>query len=213
MVAGQIKPEIIQVGNEINSGLLFPTGDLSSHKIQFLELMSVAIESVRSSSPGSKIMIHFAGIEGSDWFFDQVKSLDYDLIGLSYYPVWHGKDLDMLADGIASLNQKHSKPVAIAETAYPFTLGWNDWTHNIIGLEEQLILPAYPASLEGQKNFIRQIKAIIKERGAGLCYWGAELIAWKGPEATDASPWENQALFDFGNKAVPALEEFRSDGE
>ncbi len=47
------------------------------------------------------------------------------------------------------------------------------------------------------------------ENGIGFCYWGAELIAWKGDQATDGSSWENQALFDFENKALPVLEEFK----
>ena len=42
----------------------------------------------------------------------------------------------------------------------------------------------------------------------GFCYWGAELIAWKGNQSIDASPWENQALFDFENNALPVLREF-----
>ncbi|PIX06080.1 MAG: arabinogalactan endo-1,4-beta-galactosidase, partial [Flavobacteriales bacterium CG_4_8_14_3_um_filter_35_10] len=46
-------------------------------------------------------------------------------------------------------------------------------------------------------------------KGVGFCYWGAELVAYKGKMATDASPWENQALFDFNNKALPVLEAFK----
>ncbi len=109
------------------------------------------------------------------------------------------------------LSKTYNKKILIAETAYPFTLEWNDWTNNIVGLEEQLILPKYPATIEGQKKFIRQIKILTKEEvenGMGFCYWGAELIAWKGNQSTDASSWENQALFDFDNKALPVLREF-----
>ena len=49
------------------------------------------------------------------------------------------------------------------------------------------------------------------ENGLGFCYWGAELIAWNGEQATDGSPWENQAFFDFSNKALPVLNEFHCD--
>jgi arabinogalactan endo-1,4-beta-galactosidase len=62
-------------------------------------------------------------------------------------------------------------------------------------------------------NFIKQIKKIVLEdvnRGIGFCYWGGELVAWKGGQATDGSPWENQALFDFNNKALPVLNEFKT---
>mgnify|MGYP000975911724 CR=1 FL=1 len=44
----------------------------------------------------SEIILHFAGIEGSEWFFNQVNPIDYDIIGLSYYPIWHGKSIDNL---------------------------------------------------------------------------------------------------------------------
>ena len=49
------------------------------------------------------------------------------------------------------------------------------------------------------------------ENGIGFCYWGTELIAWKGNQSTDASTWENQAMFDFENKALPVLREFKSE--
>ena len=112
---------------------------------------------------------------------------------------------------MTSLSQTYGKEIVIAETAYPFTLEWNDWTNNIVGLEEQLILPDYPATEQGQRNFISAIKDISKEteKGIGFCYWGAELISWKGNQATDASPWENQAVFNFQNKALPVLEVFK----
>ena len=48
-------------------------------------------------------------------------------------------------------------------------------------------------------------------QGIGFCYWGAELIAWKGDQSQEASPWENQALFDFNNKALPVLTEFNTE--
>ncbi len=100
----------------------------------------------------------------------------------------------------------------IAETAYPFTLTWNDFTNNIVGKEDQLILPEYPATKEGQATYIRKIIRSVKEiKGLGVCYWGAELIAWKGPKAVDGSPWENQALFDFDNHALPVLEVFKTE--
>jgi arabinogalactan endo-1,4-beta-galactosidase len=139
-----------------------------------------------------------------------VSALDYDIIGLSFYPIWHGKSLMELEQTMIDLSIEFSKPVVIAETAYPFTLDWNDQTHNIVGLQSQLILPDYPASPEGQKLFIRDLRNMVNsnESMLGFCYWGAELVAWKGFDSLDASPWENQALFDFNNHALPVLDEF-----
>ena len=110
------------------------------------------------------------------------------------------------------LSETKNKKIIIAETAYPFTIQWNDWTNNIVGLEEQLILPKYLANPEGQSRFIKDLKALTQDlkKGIGFCYWGAEKIAWKGNQATDASPWENQALFDFNNNALPGLREFKN---
>lgn len=212
-VMTELQPDYIQIGNEINSGFLHPYGDISSSYQQFKELMEIAISAVRTNESNTKIILHFAGIEGSNWFFNQMSSLDYDIIGLSYYPIWHGKSLETLKTTMQDLSSTYDKNIIIAETAYPFTLEWNDWTNNIVGSESQLIFPEYPATLEGQRKFVKRIKEITKEleKGIGFCYWGAELIAWKGNQSTDASPWENQALFDFDNNALPVLREFKNE--
>jgi arabinogalactan endo-1,4-beta-galactosidase len=212
-VVNEMQPDFIQIGNEINSGFLFPFGHISNNFKQFVEMMNTAIAAVRTNSDDTEIIIHFAGIYGSDWFFNQVKALDYDIIGLSYYPIWHGKSLNNLRIKMQQLSDAYHKKLVIAETAYPFTLDWNDWTNNIVGINEQLILPEFPATAQGQRDFIRQIKTISKEVNGciGFCYWGGELISWKGAEAKDGSPWENQALFNFQNKALPVIAEFKSE--
>jgi arabinogalactan endo-1,4-beta-galactosidase len=212
-IVSKLQPDYIQIGNEINSGFLHPYGHISNNFQQYKELTNTAILAVRTNTKDTEIILHFAGIEGSDWFFNQVNTIDYDIIGLSYYPIWHGKSLENLTNNMAQLSQTHNKNVLIAETAYPFTLEWNDWTNNILGFKEQLILPEYPATSEGQKKFIKQIKKLTNEvkNGIGFCYWGAELIAWKGNQSADASPWENQALFDFDNNALPVLREFKTE--
>ncbi|AHW59004.1 arabinogalactan endo-1,4-beta-galactosidase [Draconibacterium orientale] len=207
----EIAPDYIQIGNEINSGFLHPEGNIQDQTFQFLELMEQGIRAVRDNSSATKIIIHYAGLNNADWFFNVVRNLDYDMIGLSYYPIWHGKSLTSLKTTLTNLSQTFNKEIVLAETAYPFTLGWNDWTNNIVGQDDQLIRPDYPATETGQQQFIERIKQISfeeVEKGRGFCYWGAELIAWKGPEAPDASPWENQAVFDFNNKALPVLSVF-----
>ena len=211
MVVEQINPDIIQIGNEINNGFLHPEGNRYSEPSQFLALLNEGIRAVREHASGqTKIMLHFAGHEESNVFFNFVNGLDYDIIGISFYPIWHGKSLSELEQNLIQLKTLYDKEIMIAETAYPFTLGWNDWTNNIVGLEEQLILPDYPATPEGQKNFVQQLKMIMTnlDGGVGLSYWGAELVAWNGPESSEGSAWENQALFDFNNQALPVVEVF-----
>jgi len=67
---------------------------------------------------------------------DWVSAVDYDIIGLSFYPLWHGKSLTERRTKIHELRtaQHHRR---VAETAYPFTLDWNDWTNNLVGLSNQ----------------------------------------------------------------------------
>lgn len=204
----ELQPDIIQIGNEINSGFLYPEGKLSTNKAQFLELVSEASKAVREVDTNTRIMIHYAGYQGADEFYNNVKSIDYDLIGISYYPSYHGKDMTEMKNSLNSLRSTYGKNIMIAETAYPFTLNWNDWTNNIIGLEEHLILPDYPATSTGQKEFIAKLNSIVSNSNSisGMCYWGGELVAFNGPESKEGSPWENLALYDFNNHALEVME-------
>lgn len=207
----EINPDIIQIGNEINSGLLWPQGNLINQEVQSISLLATASETIRGKAPNTKIMIHYAGVKASDtnWFFNKIKSVDYDYIGLSYYPIWHEKDLEVVKTAINTLGKTYSKKVIIAETAYPFTLGYNDWTNNIVGLDSQLV-SGYPATPDGQKNFVLAIKTLVKESeyGLGFAYWGGEWISFKGNQAANGSTFENQAFYDFNNRALPVLQAF-----
>jgi arabinogalactan endo-1,4-beta-galactosidase len=205
----EIHPEYIQIGNEVNNGFLFPYGDRYKNEKQFIELLETGIKAVKEHGK-AVIFIHYAGIKGSDEFFETIKDINYDMIGLSYYPIWHGKDLQLLGNTLNELSKKNNKKIVIAETSYPFTLQWNDLTHNVVGMEEQLILPEFPATPEGQRDFLKKIKSIVRSvpYGSGLCYWGGELVAFKGPDSQNGSSWENQALYDFNNKALPVIKVF-----
>jgi len=211
-IVSEINPDFIQIGNEINNGFIYPYGKLNSNENQFIILVNSAIKAIRDTNSNTKIMLHYAGYNGAQTFFNKFKNSDYDIIGLSYYPKWHGKNLQTLSTTLNSLSTTFNKEIVIAETAYPFTFNWNDLTNNIIGSNNQ-ILPEYPATPAGQRDFILKISDIVKNtnKGIGFCYWGGELIAFKGPNANDGSPWENQALFDFNNKALPVIEAFKSN--
>lgn len=209
LVLSEIHPDIFQIGNEINDGFLWPHGNLTSNQNQFLELLQVASTTIRNQAPSTKIMIHYAGITGAVSFYDKISAVDYDYIGLSYYPIWHGKNLTTLQNTITTLGQRNNKKVLIAETSYPFTLSWNDWTNNIVGLDTQII-PGYSPTPDGQKSYLLAIKSMLKASpyGGGFAYWGSELVAFKGPQATNGSPWENQALYDFSNNLLPVIAVF-----
>ncbi|MCX6235620.1 MAG: glycosyl hydrolase 53 family protein [Bacteroidetes bacterium] len=208
-----IQPDFISIGNEINSGLLWDLGQID-HPANFIALLKEGTRAVRDASGKTKIIIHFAGIEGSDWFFNLISTntVDFDIIGISYYPFWHGKDLESMKNALTSLSNVSGKEILIAETAYPFTLGWNDWTNNIIGTADQLV-SGYPATPQGQASFMLAMKEAIRSvnKGIGFCYWGGEWIAFKGPQSTNGSNWENLTLFDFDNKALPVMSVFKKE--
>lgn len=209
LVMQTLNPDYIQIGNEINGGLLWPDGHISN-LANMKQLLQQGIQAVRQTNNNTKIILHVAGIGNVSWWFAQVQDLDYNIIGLSYYPKFHGKDLDAVRQSIIGLSSTHNRSVAIMETAYPFTLQWNDWTNNIVGLAEQLV-PNYNATPEGQKAFVQKIKSILVDipSSVGFCYWGAEWISYKGNTANDGSSWENQAFWDFNNKALPVMEAYK----
>lgn len=204
-VVERIKPDYFQIGNEINHGLLWPIGH-SNHPSQMRALLSESIRATRHVSPETKILLHYAGFQDAAAFYEPLKNLDFDIIGLSYYPFWHGKNIAQLETKMIELADTYKKQVVIAETSYPFSLLWADWTNNIVGDPEQLI-HEFEAIPQGQHAFLTTLDQSIQlAQGLGWCYWGAELVAADGPQSTDGSVWENQALWDFNNKALPVIE-------
>jgi arabinogalactan endo-1,4-beta-galactosidase len=206
--------KLVQIGNETNSGFLWDQGKVGgsfdNNWSNYALLLKEGIRAVKDNSNSTKIMIHIAGFDTADWFFSNLTSqnVSYDYIGLSYYPIWHGKSLDALSTSVNSLLNKFQKPIIIAETSYPFTLAWNDNTNNIVGTTSQLI-PAYDATPDGQnaytKALIDLMRKLPSQQGLGICWWAPEWVSFKGNTATNGSNAENLTLFDFSNNALPAL--------
>ncbi|MEM9997900.1 MAG: glycosyl hydrolase 53 family protein, partial [Bacteroidota bacterium] len=142
-----------------------------------------------------------ADLAGATWFFDRLRPLfaDFDVIGLSYYPWWHG-DLDAFAATLDGLATRYGLPLFVAETGYPWTLGFFDDTNNLVGLPGQL-LPGFPASPQGQADFLAAVadRVAAVPGGLGVCYWAPDWIA--APEF--GSAWENVALFDDAGRLLP----------
>lgn len=205
-----LQPDFIQTGNEINGGFCWELGRIKNEGY-FFGLLKAVNEAVKEEMPSCKRLIHIAGYDQADWFYGKALSyqVPYEWMALSYYPYWHGKDPENLQPALDGLFNKYRKGIVVAETAYPFTLSWNDWTNNVIGDSSQLS-PGYPASIQGQKDMLNRIvKAVNSSKGGcGFCYWAPEWVAFYGPQASVGSGWENQALFDFSNKALPAWEAF-----
>ena len=103
----------------------------------------------------------------------------------------------------------------VAEFAYAFTVGEDDAFANLAG--RNLAVPGYLYTPEGQRMMMRDVMAVIRGvnggRGLGLFYWDATWTAvpgngWNTQDAKSGNSWENQALFDFNDQALPALAEF-----
>ena len=206
-------PKYVQIGNETDCGLLWPDGyvcDESNNDSQWnklRELFMHAIEGVNSALDTQdtlEIISHVSS--GGNWFFSNLigQGIDIDILSISYYPMWHGTLTD-LNQNIDELGNEFQKPVLIVETAYPFTLQWNDNTNNILGLESQL-LEDYEASEEGQFTFLHDLITLVDENdfGLGICYWAPDWISTN----QFGSPWENQALFDFDGELLDAISVF-----
>lgn len=206
-VVQQIEPEIVQIGNEINGGFLWPDGKANLQL--FNSLIKSGLQASKLANPSTERMIHIAGSDKAYTFFSELGTSDYELIGISHYPWWHGNDLEALRKNADYLGNTFNKKVVIAETAYPFTLNYNDDQHNVVGLANQLH-PDFEASHNGQLTYLQAIAQLSTENitGYGFCYWGGEWVAYKGSVFTDGSSWENMALFDFNHKALPSLAAF-----
>ena len=212
-------PEIVQIGNEIRPGLLWPEGrvdgeyDTPAQWDRLVMLLEAGIRGARDGSPGAPpgVMLHFnngAKNEQAGRFFDELaaRELDFDLIGLSFYPKWHGT-LDELRFNLAELSRRFDKRVYVVETSYPWTLEWKDEAPNIMGTTEDLH-DGFEPTVEGQARFLREVRRAVQDvpdgRGGGVFYWAPEWIAVEGVD----SHWENAALFDFDGRALPGLDAF-----
>jgi arabinogalactan endo-1,4-beta-galactosidase len=212
-----ILPVMVQIGNETNSGMLWDIGKVggafNNNWSQYAGLVKKGIDAVKAIDPAVKIMLHCAGTKDAQWFFSniQTQGVQYDIMGISYYHWWHERNLNELQNDLNALAAGFNKDILIAETAYPFTLAWNDNTNNIYGTGYPL-LPGYTATPEGQQNFLTDLRSVIynipNKHGLGFCYWAPDWTAFRGTAAANGSPWENLALFDFTGKALPGLAAF-----
>lgn len=215
-----VLPDMVQIGNEISCGMLWNDGkvcgtlDKEIRWKNLAALVNAGIDGVRAGAGSGKmprIMIHFD--DGGDngkcrWFYGSLagEGVAFDIIGLSFYPWWHGT-LDELGANLDDLAARYRKDIIVVETAYPWTLGWFDNEHNLVGLEGQL-QAGFEATADGQKLFIEKVIETVGSieggRGKGVFYWAPEWIS--APDAP--SPWENMTLFDFSGNALYSIGAF-----
>lgn len=213
-----ITPKFIQPGNEISYGMLWSSygNDVPGNHVytnsstasweRFGSFLKSAIKGCREVCPESEIIIHterVAQVNVLTNFYDKMASLDidYDVIGLSYYPYFHGK-MSVLDTALSTLENRYpDKPIMIVETGYPYA--WE-----VPGTSEKL---EYSYSWEGQNTFARDlVNTLLSHHNVnGLFWWWLEYNAF----GTQLSGWYNAPLFDSRNGfATPALKTIASYG-
>ena len=217
-------PDMVQTGNEINGGFLWPTGlDYGSSTAwnTFGALLKSAVAGVKAADPRTKIALHIANAAdwgGVQWFYDNAiaQNIPFDVIALSYYSYWHGY-LDELQSTLDQTAARYGKPIILAETAYPFTLQSGDPTASLSFSTASELETGYAATPAGQAAMFRDTLSIVQAvpggLGLGAFYWEPTWTVVKGNgwDPTDPSSgdgWENQAMFDYNDKALPVIGDY-----
>jgi arabinogalactan endo-1,4-beta-galactosidase len=217
-----LMPELVQIGNETNCGLMFtnasegfPTCNVCEGKwVETGAVINRAIDAVHDAADASaiktKVILHIADPKNVKWFFDNLTTTggvtDFDIVGFSYYPLWHTTIApDKLSETIAGFKSAYNKDVMILETAYPWTMEAQDSYTNLFGSDP--ILPGYSYTRQGLEKLLRDMAQEVHDGGGlGMIYWEPAYISsnMKDTWGTGSS-WENCALFDFSGNTIPAI--------
>jgi arabinogalactan endo-1,4-beta-galactosidase len=212
-------PDIVQIGNEVTNGMLWPDGKNDSSFDNLAVLLKEGYRAVKDCSPEIRVMLHVDNGGKNElfrWWFDNIiqQEVPFDLIGASYYAYWHGTLAD-LQNNLNDIAIRYNKDIIVVETAYAFTAEDKDNYENIVKLSEEQ--PGYPLTPEGQAKMLAGVmdvvRAIPNGRGLGVMWWDATWIAipgngWDPSHPEFGNNWENQALFDYQNRALPAMNLF-----
>ena len=225
---------MVQVGNELSNGLLWPEGKVPNYD-NIATFVNAGIRAVRKADAAIPVMIHLDNGGNNalyrEWFDNFTKrGEDFEIIGLSYYPFWHGS-LQMLNDNMNDIAERYGKDLVIAEVSMGYTM--EDYkNYEKLSDEERkgyATRPAlvekieYPMTKQGQydfmEDFLNRISHIKGGKGKGFFYWEPAWIpvpgsGWATPASlkymNDPGPcgneWANQALFDYDGNVLPALE-------
>jgi len=193
-----VLPDMVQLGNEIINGMLWPDGKLPENWNNFAQLVYAGINGVdagRGNNSRPKIMIHIdrgADQKHTKEFFDKLNSYDipYDIIGQSYYPWWHGS-LNQLRQNLEFMAREYQKDIIVVEAAYNWKPG--NYVNKIA---------PFPESPEGQRQFLDELNRVVMEtpngRGKGIFWW----------EPAVQGPLTIRGFFDDQHNALPVLTVF-----
>ncbi len=231
-------PQMVAIGNEVTNGLLWPNGRKPAYP-EIARLISAGIRATREIDCDIFVMIHLDNGGRNDlyrdWFDNYLANggEEFDCIGLSYYPFWHGT-MDDLGGNMNDLARRYGKPLIVAETSTGFSIEEYRAKEEISigvgrGMAATLELAKrvpFPMTQNGQTAFIQalteRIRAVPDELGCGFIYWepawlpvegtgwatkaGCEYI---GETGYGGNEWANQALFDYQGNVLPTLKMIR----
>ena len=210
-------PDLVQVGNEIMYGLcgikVKPYDDASSNWDGYIGLLKAGCNTVREICPEAKIIIHTDRPTNNSYNFYYYNKLnkagvDYDIIGLSYYPFWHGY---LTSEQVADKNNKNhlvssigylknwfpDKPVQIVECAYNFQY----WPSSGVNTDTRDV---WTCDVKGQYNFVKDLVDALKplENVTGINYWFPEEAGngddtnWNTSSGTVITTWLNRGFWN-----------------
>ena len=217
LLDSQLVPTIVQIGNEINSEILQPNDSVRS-SIKWernIALLNTGLDAVKDFSKNNGVsiqrMIHIAQPENGLWWFRDATQHglgSYEWIGLSYYPKWSKYKFDSLSIALDSIKRTYEKRVMIVEVSYPYGMVDVDSASNILG--EDSIIPTYPATPDGQLDFMKKLVQVTLDGGGeGVVYWEPAWISTNCKTRWGkGSHWENATFFDAanGNEALKAFD-------
>ncbi|MBV9468987.1 MAG: glycosyl hydrolase 53 family protein [Abitibacteriaceae bacterium] len=202
-------PDYVQVGNEITPGMAWPDGkvgganDTPAQWEKLGRLMKAAMRGIHEAAGREmpKLIVHID--RGGDWattqwFFDHLREqhVEFDIIGQSYYPFWHGT-LDDLRTCLTNAAQRYGKPVIVAETDFP----WVD--KDSAGQPAKPII-GIPPGKAGQVQFIQALGQVVRGvpdgKGIGIFWWAAEYLPLDG---TNLAGFEGRSFFDHDGNVLP----------
>nr|MCR5507329.1 glycosyl hydrolase 53 family protein [Lachnospiraceae bacterium] len=201
-------PDIVQIGNEIRSGMLFPDGAVPDYTTLAL-LVNAGIRAVRDISEDIKVMIHldqggrFYSLK--EWFDSMFAAgmLNIDAIGISFYSFWHGTFAD-LKESMTLLIDRYDLPVYVVETAHP----WRHCEHEHVS-KDMMSAAGLPAGIEEQKKSLEIVMQIAAEaagdKDTGVYYWEPLCITGHGFGSWD----ENMGMLGTGGEALKSFEAFK----
>ena len=209
MIAAGARPDFIQVGNEVTYGMMWPTGHCypngnnygSGTFATFASYLMRGIQACREVCPTAKVVVHTEMGRASNVtsFYATLNNYttDYDIIGLSYYPYWHG-DLTVLNNLLTTLETTYpTKKIQIVETGYPHAYYPTGATYDLQSI--------WPATEAGQKAFTEQLVATLNAHSNvnGLYWWFPEANEY-GINYTNCvtTSWYNCGWWDNANGQV-----------